>query len=178
MKNILTSVIVSVVVVGLALVLFKPTQVIRNITAGGASGTLHSNREFFAQGATLGGMVSTTTAISTYTSQAENFTQLPTVISWLPNVNLTYSIGSTSTLPLIPNVGDTATVYFRNASTTAASTVTFAAADTSVDMQFTEATGGDLVLNGLDWAKLTFIRNSTSGTSQVTVIFDEMTEAD
>jgi hypothetical protein len=43
-----------------------------------------------------------------------------------------------------------------------------------------EATGGDLVLSGLDWAKITLIRNSTTlnATSKVTAIFDEMTEAD
>jgi hypothetical protein len=105
-------------------------------------------------------------------------TELPTgvnVISWTPNLNITLTLGGTSTRAFVPNTGDVANVYFYNATTTDAATITFAAADTNVDLQMAEATGGDLILNGKDWAKLTFIRRSAT---VVTVIFDEMTEAD
>lgn len=132
-------------------------------------------RNFFQRGLTEGGNMSTSTGtITTYTTSRTDFTGTPAVISWLPNANQTVTVTPTSTLDYIPHVGDVANVYLRNASTTAAATLTLAAG-TGVDLQFAEATGGDLVLNGLDWAKLTLIRTSEY---VVTVIFDEMTEAD
>lgn len=141
----------------------------------GASGNF-STRSFALQGITSGGMAATSTGtITAYTPVGGDYVNTPSVIRWTPNANQTLTITSTSTQPYVPNVGDTTTIFFQNASTTAASTITFAAANANVDLQFSEATGGDLVLNGLDWAKITLIRTSTYN---VTVLFDEMTEAD
>lgn len=172
-KNILLTFIglVGAVLVGSFLVARPTTQPI----VGANPGTDFYNHTSFLQGATFGGAVSTTTTGATQTTVVNDFRQTPTVISWNPNLNTTISLSSTSTFPYIPNVGDTATIYIRNASTTAGATMTFAALDANVDLQFAEATGGDLVLNGLDWAKVTLIHTSTY---LVTVIFDEMTEAD
>ncbi len=156
---------------------FKESKVtIINPETGEKVGALDQfARVFFQRGVTQGGAMSTSTGtITAYTTSRTDFTGTPAVISWLPNANQTITITPTSTLDYIPHVGDVANVYLRNASTTAASAITFAAA-TGVDLQFTEATGGDLVLNGLDWAKFTFIRTSEY---VVTVLFDEMTEAD
>lgn len=139
---------------------------------GGQTSSFH---QFFDSGSTDGGIVSTTTTAATYTTLARDFATTPAVISWLPNLNTTVSLSSTSTLVYVPKVGDSVTIFLRNASTTAGSSITFAAVDAGVDLQFAEATGGDLVLNGLDWAKITFIHTATN---LVTVIFDEMTEAD
>lgn len=169
MKNYIISAVIALCV-AVAAVVFVP-QADQPV---GAS-TDSSFHQFFRQGLTAGGRVATTSTAATYTTSARDLAQTPTVYSWLPNKNITVSVSGTSTQPLIPNVGDVATVYFRNASTTAAATITFAAKDAGVDMQFAEATGGDLVLAGLDWAKVTFIKTSTH---LVTVIFDEMTEAD
>lgn len=175
-KNIISSLVVSIVVVAIALTVFGGNTTVEKIVdLGSGSGQNTDSRQFFQQGASFGGVVSTTTTATTYTTLARDFNNTPSVISWLPNINTTVSISSTSTLPYVPNVGDTATVYLRNASTTAAASITVAAKDAGLDMQFAEATGGDLVLNGLDWAKLTIIHTSTN---LVTVIFDEMTEAD
>lgn len=144
-------------------------------TVGAQPGTEQFERNYFRAGLTEGGRVATTTTASTYTTAIADFPRSLTYYDWTPNVNTTVSISATSTRNLIPNVGDVATVYFRNASTTATATVTFAAVDAGVDIQYTEATGGDLVLNGLDWAKLTLIREAGD---LVTVIFSEFTEAD
>ena len=133
--------------------------------------------QFFRGGSTNGGYFATSSTATTYTLTSADLKD-HTVINWTPNVNTTISFDATSTRALVPNVGDSMSVYFRNASSTAASSITFAAEDLGVDLQFAEATGGDLVLNGLDWEKLTFIRNSGVGVSQVTVLVDEMTEAD
>lgn len=171
MKYLLTAVL-ALVIGATAGFYFKPEV---PTTFGSGSGQNVSSRQFFLGGSTEGGGAATTTTAATYTTVARDFANTPTVISWLPNVNITVSLSSTSTLAYVPNVGDVANVYLRNASSTAASSITFAAVDAGLDLQFAEATGGDLVLNGLDWEKLTIIHTSTN---LVTVIADEMTEAD
>lgn len=141
---------------------------------GFPGGDIHS-RLFLNNGYTAGGRSATTSTAATYTTVQKDFSGLPTYLDWTPNVNTTVTINATSTHGYVPRIGDVATIYLRNASSTAGSAITIAAENASVDLQYTEATGGDLVLNGLDWAKLTFIREDTNLT---TVIFDEFTEAD
>lgn len=155
----------------------NPTEV-REVV-GASAGPDFSFRSFFKEDITEGGYYATSSSKATYTlTEAE--LRNKNVIKWTPNRDVTLSIGATSTYALIPNVGDSFTTYLRNGSSTAAATITLAALNTDVDLQFAEATGGDLVLAGLDWAKVTFIKNSNTLTdnSKVTVIFDEMTEAD
>lgn len=134
-----------------------------------------NTHSFFNAGFTSGGVVATTTTAATYTTVAKDFAGTPTVWSINAGLNTTISLSGTSTHAYIPNVGDVANIYVRSATTTAATTITFAAEDIGVDLQMAEATGGDLVLEGLDWAKVTFIRTSAN---LVTIIFDEMKEAD
>lgn len=142
---------------------------------GAVVGPENYDRFFFNKGISQGGAVSTTSTVSAYTTAGSDFRGTPTMILWSPSVNTTVTLNATSTFEYVPKVGDIATVYLLNASTTAASAITFAAQNASVDLQFTEATGGDLVLNGLDWAKFTFIRQTAN---KVSIIFDEFTEAD
>ena len=144
---------------------------------GVASGPTKTQHQFFDAGFTTGGRVATTSTetLSTYTTEIKDFQQMPVYYDWLPNRNLTITINATSTFSYVPKVGNVSTMYFRNASTTAVATITFAAENSSVDLQINEATGGDLILNGLDWAKLTFIRESAN---LVTILFDEFTEGD
>src|SRR3990167_3001818 len=125
----------------------------------GAAGQTFYFRAFLGNGATMGGSVATTSTAATYTTMARDFYNTPTVISWLPNVSTTVSLSSTSTLAYVPNVGDTATIYIRNASTTAVASITFAAVDANVDLQKNEDVS-DLALIGLDWAKITLIHTS------------------
>jgi hypothetical protein len=175
-KNILTSLAVSVVVVILGFSFWggRTNTVVEKVVVGGA-GQGQSARVFFYGGATFSGAVATTSTATSYTTNARDFFNQPTVISWLPNINTTVSLSSTSTLGYVPNVGDVATVYFRNASSTDAATITFAAVDAGLDVQINEGTGGDLILNGEDWAKLTIIHTSQH---LVTVIMDEFIEGD
>lgn len=142
---------------------------------GAVAGTDVYYRTFFYSGITQGGRVATSSTATTYTTNVKDFLNTPAVVAWTPNINTTVSISATSTFNYVPRVGDVAKVWLQNASTTAASSITFAAADSGVDLQTTEATGGDLVLNGLDWAEFTFIRQSAT---KVTVIFNEFIEAD
>ena len=141
---------------------------------GGQTDSFH---KFFSSGATVGGAMATSSTKATYTLTAADLRD-KSVILWTPNVDLTLSLGATSTYEMVPNVGDSVSVYFLNASSTAASAITFVAADSSSDLQFSEGTGGDLVLNGLDWEKITIVRKATTGVAQVAFLLDEMTEAD
>lgn len=127
------------------------------------------------QGSANGGRVATTSTAATYTLVAIDFFETPTYIDWLPNLDTTISFSSTSTYPYVPNVGDMAKIVWRNASTTAAAAITFAAEDAGVDLQKVEATGGDLVLDGLDWGEFTIIRESNF---LVSILFNEFTTAD
>lgn len=142
---------------------------------GAVSGPDYNSHMFLNKGVTTGGSAATTSSVSAYTTVAKDFATLPSVLLWTPNVNTTVTLNATSTFGYVPKVGDVARVMLLNASTTAGSTITFAAQNASVDLQFTEATGGDLVLNGLDWAELFLIRQSAQ---KVSIIFSEFTEAD
>lgn len=125
----------------------------------------------FTQGC---GNTATTSTAASYTLLRAELADA-CMITWLPNVNTTLTFPATSTITdLVPNVGDSRTFRLYNASTTAASSITLAAG-TGIDLQFSEGTGGDLVLNGLDWGVLTFVRQADT---DVTVIWDEFTEAD
>lgn len=148
-----------------------------SLKLGAAAGPDVYFQTLFHGGLTQGGNRATTSlaSLATYTTRAADFQGVPSVYQWNNGVNMTVTLSGTSTHEYIPQVGDVSTVYFRNASSTAGSTITFAAENAGVDLQFAEATGGDLVLNGLDWAKLTLIRTSAN---LVTIIFDEFTEAD
>jgi hypothetical protein len=177
-QNIAVSIGVSLLV-SLTVVFFFPNTVntvVKEVQTkvGAFSGPDVSVRMAFGAGFTSGGYSATSSTAGTYTTAARDFAGLPTVIAWTPNVNTTVTLASTSLYQFVPKVGDVANVYLLNASTTAAASITLAAG-TGVDLQMAEATGGDLVLTGLDWEKLTLIRKSTS---VVTVIADEMTEAD
>jgi hypothetical protein len=151
-----------------------PTQEPSSNILGAVSGPFVFYRTFFNSGLTVGGRVATTSTATTYTTNARDFNDTPTVVQWTPNINTTVSISATSTFGYIPKVGDVANIYLRNASSTPTSSITLAAVDSGVDLQTNES-GGDLVLNGLDWVKLTLIRTATN---TVTVIFDEFIEAD
>lgn len=146
-----------------------------SLTLGAVSGPDVNFRIFLNRGVTSGGRLATSSSKSTYTTDEKDFRTTPTYLDWTPNLNTTISISATSTHAYIPNIGDVARIVFRNASSTAASAITFAALNANVDLQFVEATGGDLVLNGLDFAEIILVREDTFKT---TVLFQEFIEAD
>lgn len=134
----------------------KETVTEQVFRTGAAAGPEHYNRQYFNAGSTNGGRLATSTTAASYTTVAADFNGTPSFLEITPAVNLTLSLSGTSTHAYVPNVGDTAVVYVRNASTTAASTITFAAADAGVDLQ--EDEGETVVVNGLEVARLNLIR--------------------
>lgn len=141
---------------------------------GAVSGPNVYDHMFFNAGYTSGGRTATTSDAATYTTSAKDFAGMPTYIDWLVNVNTTVSLSATSTYEYVPNVGDVAVIYIRNASTTAGATLTLAALNGNVDLQDNED-GSTLSIDGLDWGRLTIIRESLY---LATVIFDKYIEAD
>ena len=144
---------------------------------GATPGPNYTDRQYFNGGATAGGRLATTTAtsVAAYTLTQRDLAGTPSVVEINPSVNLTLSLSSTSTYNYVPTVGDTAKLYVRNASTTAAASITLAAVDTGVDLQVTKNATSSLAVTGLDWAELTLIRKSASS---VTVIVHGTNEAD
>lgn len=167
MKNVLISAGVAVLVVALGFVYVAPRPL-------GGSGQNVDAHQYFGGGSTDGGRTATTSTAATYTLVAKDVQSLPTYIDWTVNVNTTVSLSATSTFGYVPNIGDTAVIYIRNASTTAGATLTLAAVDSGVDLQKNEDTS-NLAIEGLDWGRLTIIREATHLT---TVIFDKYIEAD
>lgn len=121
-----------------------------------------------------GGENSTTTPASMTLAYAdfdtENFIDMTPTIG-----NITITLPATSTMSeMIPKTGDMREIILRNATTTAATTITIAAG-TGIDLQLLETTGADLVLEGLDVATLQFIRKADT---DILVLWKEYIEAD
>jgi len=135
-----------------------------------------TNRQFFTAGYQSGGeRYATTTDATTYTLVSAEFNGNTTYIDWNTGINTTLTTMATTSMGFmgIPYVGDERSYWFRSATTTAATTITFAAG-TGVDLQKNEDTA-DLAVNGLDVAKLTFIRKADT---DVLLIMTEYIEAD
>ena len=183
-KNVISSIVISVIVVFLGFTVFggKTETVIEKTIVerqvGSGAGQDSSFHQFFLSQVTIGGItVATTSTATTYTLTAAEL-QDRSVINWLPNVNTTLSIGATSTYGMIPRIGDRATIYLRNASTTVASTITLAGVNANTDMQIAETSGGDMVIEGLNYAQLTFVRLNTNADNSVAVIVSEFKPGD
>ena len=156
-KNVLIGLgVVALLVLG---VMFpRGNSVVQQIVGANAGPTVY-NHQYFLAGITTGGVVSTTTgAIAAYTTSEKDFVQVPSVINWNPSLAQTVTITATSTFPLIPNVGDVATVLINNASTSAA-TITWAAGS-GLTLTASEDDGGNTTAYTA-WARFTLIRTST-----------------
>jgi hypothetical protein len=161
-KTTLLKWIVGAVVVGFALwlgVTFPRSNPVINQIVGGASGPVNYDRNFFLAGSTNGGYVATTSGlIATYTTEEKDFRQTPTYLVWTPNLALTVTITATSTFPYVPNVGDTAVVLIKNATTTAG-TITWSAGSGLTLTKSEDDAANTTAYTAT--AKFTFIRTST-----------------
>lgn len=153
--------IVVVVAVVLSVVLGGTTTVREIGNVGGASGPDHFTHNRFFENASFGDEIYATT--STATSYTLTTTELPadratSLLSWTVGVDTTLTTMASTSAPLADlKTGEFYTVYFYNATSTAAATATFAAG-TGVDLQ--EDEGGTVVVNGLEIARLTFLKKA------------------
>lgn len=133
-----------------------------DIAVGTASGPDKFNHQRFLANHSVGGggsfATSSTATAYTLTTAELKSDRRESYLSWTPNVSTTLTTMASSSAPLADlKVGESYSVYFYNASTTAASTVTFAAG-TGVDLQ--EDEGETVIVNGLEISKLTFIKKA------------------
>lgn len=151
-------------------------RVVEKVTELGANpGPYHTERQFFKSGSTNGGRLATS-SVGALTTQPNDFNGAPTYIDWTPNVlDVNVSLTGTSTKPYVPEIGDTAVVYIRNASTTANAALNFSAADAGLDLQYASSTTAVVSVFGLDYARVTFIRESAN---LVTALWETFLEQD
>jgi TusA-related sulfurtransferase len=164
LSNIGTSAVVALVVAVLVAGVFGGTETIREIrevAVGGAAGPEHLQHQVFKQNFTRGGTtVATSSTAAAYTLTTAELRENVGYLSWTVNVNTTLTTMASTSRPLAGlKPGEAIEVLFYNASTTANATATFAAG-TGVDLQ--EDEGGSVVVNGLEAAKLTFIKKADS----------------
>ena len=167
-KFLTVGVVIAILLGGLSL--FKGNEIITGVIASPevytylhVHGTLTEN----------GGHVATSSTVSTYTMTRAELADVG-LITWTPNINTTVTLPATSTITdIVPRVGDRRDIWIYNASTTATASITLAAG-AGIDLQKNEDTA-DLAVLGLDWVKLTLIRQADS---DITVIMTEYIEAD
>lgn len=129
--------------------------------------TLHQN---FTTGGT---QMATSSTAATYTLTTKELRKEVSYLSWTVNVNTTLTTMASTSAPLSNlKTGESFSVWFHNASSTAGATATFAAG-TGVDLQ--ESEGGTVIVNGLEFAKLTFIKKANT---DVALIFEGMQVGD
>lgn len=179
-ENKLLIIPVAVIAVALVIGLFKdpvtvnvPQQKVAVENLGAQVGPDVYDRMYFHAGFAVGGRTATSSTASTYTTQASDFNGCPNYIDWTVNINTTVSLTATSTQNCIPNVGDSWTVNIRNASSTAASTMTLAAADAGLDLQGLKSATTSPIVAGLDWTRIEFIRESTNLVTALVELFEE-----
>jgi hypothetical protein len=128
---------------------------------GAVSGPDVYNRMYFRAGYQSGGTAyATSSTASAYTLTNTELGGDISHIEWTANLNTTLTTPASTTMPWLGNTaGDMRTYTFYAASSTAASTITLAAG-TGVDLQ--EDEGETVVINGLEVARLTFLRKINS----------------
>ena len=156
----------------------QPTTYVEDGNLGASPGPDIYQRMNFHAGYQSGGIrLATSTTVATYTLAVGDIKE--DTVYWDVNVglNTTFTTMASSSLAMdamnIPFSGDTREVYVFSATTTDATTLTFAAG-TGVDLQMNEDSA-DLAINGEDIAKLIFIRKADT---DVMIIMEEWIEAD
>ncbi len=151
-------------------------QAPEDISLGAQSGPDHYQRNYFYAGYQSGGdRYATSSTAATYTLVSTEFDGDKTYIDWNAGIDTTLTTMASSTMYFLgENIGSERSYWFRSATTTDATTITFAAG-TGVDIQHGDSTGDDLVIDGKDIAKLTFIRKADT---DVLLIMDKFTEGD
>lgn len=149
------------------------TETVRERIVGAQPGPEYGSRQFFNAGFQSGGTAyATTTTAATYTLTSTELGRDITHIEWNAGVNTTLTTMATTSNGFgfmnIPKTGDKRTYDVYNASTTAAATITWAAG-TGVDLQ--EDEGETVIQNGLEFARLTFIRKANTDVALEVEVF-------
>lgn len=158
-KNLMGVALVAVLIIAIAGVFFPKGNTIIERVLGSNPGPDFYNHAVFKQGFTTGGTaVSTTTAESTVTLTSATLRPEVTYITWLANLDTTATTMASTSAPFVGlAVGEKLEVLVYSSTTTAATTITYAAG-TGVDLQ--EDEGETVIQNGLEIARLTFVKKA------------------
>lgn len=128
---------------------------------GAVAGPFYTEHQVFGNSFTLGGTVTSTTTIdTTIVLDARHLRVGVSLMSMNIGIDATITTMASTSAPFVGmRAGQSFTVYFFNASTTAGSVATFAAG-TGVDLQ--EDEGETVLVNGLEIARLTFLKKVDS----------------
>jgi len=134
---------------------------IKERTLGAAAGPEHTEHQVFKQSFTHGGTaVSTTSDVAAATMTTGELRRDVNYITWNADLNVTITSPASTSAPFADmRTGEKITVDVYSATTTAATTMTWAAG-TGVDLQ--EDEGETVIQNGLETARLTFIKKADS----------------
>ena len=156
----------------------QPSVVVDNGMLGAMPGPDVYQHMNFHDGCQSGGTrLATSTTAATYTLAVGDIKEH--TVYWDINVGLDTTITTMASSSLamdamnIPFAGDSRVLYVYSATTTTATTLTLAAG-TGIDLQKNEDTA-DLAINGLDIARLTFIRKADT---DVMLIMEEWVVGD
>lgn len=130
---------------------------------GVASGPTKYDTQYFIKGYTVGYDVTATSTAEgvssiTVTSQILNCDK--PYISWTANIDQTITTQASTSAPFVNlRPGESCTILVYSATTTAATTMTWAAG-TGIDLQ--EDEGETVIQNGLEIARLTFVKKANT----------------
>ena len=161
MNSILKVVLSVAVVIAIAGLFFPKGNTVVQQVLGSNPGPDFFNHLVFKQGFTTGGTaVSTTTAESTVTLTSATLRPEVTYITWLANLDTTATTMASTSAPFSNlAVGEKLEVIVYSSTTTAATTITYAAG-TGVDLQ--EDEGETVIQNGLEITRLTFVKKANT----------------
>lgn len=129
---------------------------------GASSGTSHSFLESFESGLSVGGEYATSTSGAQMPLVAGAIENVSTIRATLNVVDTTLTFPASSTIGFMRNSGDTRVYWVKNATTTAAMDITFAA---GTGMNFKNATTTKILIGDTDGgnaARVTLIRQADS----------------
>lgn len=162
-QNQFLTIAVAVALVVAVIGVFTPAgqNVVREIAVGGAAGPEVFETQNFRTNFTVGGKnthVATSSTAAAFTLTTRTMRVGVPYVSWTPNVNTTLTTMASTSAPFVGLLpGESFEQIWYNASTTAASTITFAAG-TGVDLQ--EDEGGTVIVNGLEAARITYVKKA------------------
>lgn len=147
-----------------------------NNQTGANSGTDHYNMEYFLSGLVIGGeRTATSTTGTTVPLRNADIAKASLVDVTLNIQDATLSMPASSTITFLPRVGDTRTIFIRNATTTATMDLTISG---GTGVLLKKATGTDVAIvqgdtDGANFARVEFIRKANSDIEALLTIFND-----
>jgi len=144
----------------------------RDGSVGASPGPEHTETQYFLSNfSKVGNIVATTSDASTYKLTAREVDIDTSYVAWNASLNTTLTFPNATSAPFTRmRTGQSFDQWWYSATTTEATTITFAApAGNGIDLQEPEL-DGTVILNGLEFAKITYLKTGDSAVSIVTDI--------